>query len=190
VPFNSIIEQDCRLVTLMQAAQSGDKAAYTRFFEAITPLLRAIVGRRRDYLKPQDIEDIVQDILLSVHSVRATYDPRRPFLPWLHAIARHRLADGARRQARRANELTVAHLPETFTDDSADMVMPSYRDPEALHHAIRALPPRQRAAIEMLKLRQMSLKEAAVCSGLTVAALKVAVHRGMGALRKVLGAEG
>ena len=43
-------------------------------------------------------------------------------------------------------------------------------------------------AFEMLKLREMSLKEAAVHSGLTIAALKVAVHRGMHALRKMLGA--
>jgi RNA polymerase sigma-70 factor (ECF subfamily) len=39
----------------------------------------------------------------------------------------------------------------------------------------------------MMKLREMSLKEAAAQSGLSVAALKVAVHRGMTTLRKAIG---
>ncbi len=41
----------------------------------------------------------------------------------------------------------------------------SYRDPEALAQAIRTLPPGEREAVEMLKLRELSLKEAAAASG-------------------------
>jgi RNA polymerase sigma-70 factor (ECF subfamily) len=190
VPIDRMLAKDGDFATLMKAAQGGDKVAYRRLLEAVAPRLRRIIGRRRTFLKPQDIEDLVQEILLSVHSVRATYDPGRPFLPWLMAITRHRLADGARRHARRANELIVGQLPETFPDEGANRLVQTYRDPEALLKAIRALPPGQRKAIEMLKLREMSLKEAAVSSGLTIAALKVAVHRGMCSLRKVLGAEG
>jgi RNA polymerase sigma factor (sigma-70 family) len=61
-----------------------------------------------------------------------------------------------------------------------------YRDPEALRRAIRELPPGQRQAIEMLKLNDMSLKEAAAASGMSVSALKVSVHRAMASLRKTL----
>ena len=38
----------------------------------------------------------------------------------------------------------------------------------------------------MLKLREMSLKEAAAASGTSVSALKVSVHRAVAALRKTL----
>ena len=39
----------------------------------------------------------------------------------------------------------------------------------------------------MLKLRQMSLKEASpAASGMSIGALKISVHRGIAALRKVL----
>ena len=38
----------------------------------------------------------------------------------------------------------------------------------------------------MLKLREMSLKEAASASGTSIGALKVSVHRAMTTLRKVL----
>ena len=77
-------------------------------------------------------------------------------------------------------------MPVTFSGDEANIEATEYGDPEALKHAIHELPPRQREAIEMLKLRQMSLKEASAASGMSIGALKISVHRGIAALRKVL----
>jgi len=174
----------------MRSAQDGDSAAYRQLLTEIAPLLRRFVRRQRQFLQPCDIEDLVQDILLSLHAVRATYDPGRPFLPWLLAIARNRMVDGTRRQMRRAaNEVSVADYPETFSHEATNTMDAGYGDPEALKQAIAGLPRGQRRAIEMLKLREMSLKEAASASGMSVAALKVAVHRGTGTLRKMLSAE-
>jgi len=177
---------DQALASLMQAAQAGDAQAYARLLKEITPRLRQIVGGQRRFLI-EDIEDLVQDILLSLHAVRASYDPRRPFMPWLMAITRNRLADGARRYSRRAaHEVQVENVPVTFSDEGANIDSDGYRDPEALRHAIRDLPPGQRDAIEMLKLREMSLKEAAAASGTSIGAIKVSVHRAMATLRKAL----
>jgi RNA polymerase sigma factor (sigma-70 family) len=178
---------DRALTTLMQAAQGGDTQAYVLLLKEITPRLRQIVRAQRRFLKIEDIEDLVQDILLSLHAVRATYDPRRPFMPWLMAITRHRLADGARRYTRRtAHEVQVENVPVTFSDEGANIDGGGYRDPEALRQAIMALPPAQRDAIEMLKLREMSLKEAAAARGTSIGALKVSVHRAMTALGRAL----
>jgi RNA polymerase sigma factor (sigma-70 family) len=184
---------DQALATLMQSAQAGDTQAYVQLLEKITPRLRQIVRSQRRFLNADDIEDLVQDVLLSLHAVRATYDPRRPFMPWLMAITRNRLADGARRHGRRAaHEVQVEQLeqvenvPVTFSDEGTNMDDDGYRDPEALRRAIRDLPPGQRTAIEMLKLREMSLKEAAAASGTSIGALKVSVHRAVAALRKAL----
>ena len=125
---------------------------------------------------------------MSLHSVRTTYDPQRPFLPWLIAIARNRLADGARRYARQAaHEVQVDQFPVTFLEDAANSESAArIGDPEALLRAVHALPKAQREAIEMLKLRELSLKEASTASGMSVGALKVSTHRAMGALRKAL----
>ena len=184
-------EQDRRLASLMGSAQDGDASAYATLLNEVTPLLRQTVRRRFSFLQPQDVEDLVQDVLLSLHAARSTYDPARPFLPWLMAIARNRMADGARRYARRsANEVACDPLPETFPAEDPNMLHESYRDAQALSQAVADLPPGQRQAIELLKLREMSLKEAAAASGTSVGALKVAVHRGIGALRKALGAKG
>ena len=51
---------------------------------------------------------------------------------------------------------------------------------------MQALPPGQRQAVELLKLQEMSLKEASSVSGLSVAALKVATHRAVKTLRGLL----
>jgi RNA polymerase sigma-70 factor (ECF subfamily) len=178
---------DRRFATLMQAAQAGDQASYAQLLEEIAPRVRRLIRRRRGGMNPDAIEDLVQDVLLSVHSVRSTYDPDRPFLPWLLAIARNRLVDSARRYARRAaREVLVDDLDVTFSDESANTSTAVPADSAALQAAIRALPPGQRDAIEMLKLREMSLKEAAAASGTSVGALKVATHRAMQALRKAL----
>jgi RNA polymerase sigma factor (sigma-70 family) len=178
---------DHALASLMQAAQAGDAQAYVRLLKEITPRLRQSVRRQRRFLKIEDIEDLVQDILLSLHAVRASYDPRRPFMPWLMAITRNRMADGARRYTRRAaHEVQVENLPVTFSDEGANIDNDGYRDPEALRHAIRDLPPGQRDAIELLKLREMSLKEAAAASGTSIGAIKGSVHRAMATLRKAL----
>ena len=182
--------QDQGFADLMRSAQGGDKAAYERLLREIVPLLKRAVRRKRPFLQSQDVDDLVQNILFALHSVRATYDPRRPFLPWLMAIARNHVADGARRYARRAtNEVCVEQLPETFSLDAANMNNESYGDPEELLQAMVALPAGQRRAVELLKLKEMSLKEAAVVTGMSVAALKVAMHRGMQSLRRVMGAE-
>jgi RNA polymerase sigma factor (sigma-70 family) len=181
---------EVRLASLMRTAQEGDSAAYAELLAAVSNLLRDKIGRRMHWLQTQDIEDLVQDTLLSLHAVRATYDPHRPFLPWLMAIARNRVADGARRYARRtANEVVVDELPETFSEDAANIPGEGYGDPEALRQAMETLPPGQRRAVEMLKLKEMSLKEASAESGMSVGSLKIAVHRGVSALRKVLSAE-
>ena len=100
---------------LMRAAQRGDRAAYSALLHGILPLLRQLVRSRLRFLQAADHEDLVQEILLSVHAARASYDPSRPFMPWLMCIAHHRMVDGARRCGRR-------NAREQLVDDFADAV--------------------------------------------------------------------
>jgi RNA polymerase sigma-70 factor (ECF subfamily) len=173
---------------LMRAAQAGDAGAYLELLERITPRIRQIVGRRRGFASPADVEDLVQDILLSVHTVRGTFDPDRPFMPWLLAIVRNRLADAARRYARTAvHEIPVEDPDVTFGAGPSNTHDGGVGDPELLERAIQQLPRGQREAIDLLKLKELSLKEASAVSGTSVGALKVATHRAMATLRQMLG---
>lgn len=172
----------------MRRAQEGDGEAYARLLETLLPLLRRVIWRR--CRSAEDAEDIVQDVLLSIHAVRHTYDPERPFLPWLMAITRRRLVDDARRSSRRAiHETTVKAMPETFYGRPTNTEEQRHIDTELIERALGSLTPGQRRAVELLKLEGLSLREAAAVSGKSVATLKVTVHRAIKALRTALGKE-
>jgi RNA polymerase sigma factor (sigma-70 family) len=176
-----------RYSALMRAAQEGDRAAYSVLLHGILPLLQRLVRSRLRFLQAADREDLVQEILLSVHAGRASYDPRRPFMPWLMSIAHHRMVDGARRSGRQtAKELLVDDFAEPIVDRQQHLEESEYGDPEALRRAVNELPARQRTAIELVKLRELSLNEAAEVSGTGISALKVSVHRAIKNLRRSL----
>lgn len=169
---------------LMRRAQAGDAAAYRRLLYGITPFLRAIAARA--VRQPADVEESVQDILLTLHTIRHTYDPARPFKPWLTGIARHRLIDRMRRQGRlAAREIQLALEHGAFAAPEVDAGVSM--DGDSLRAGIAALPVRQREAVTLLKLREMSLAEASARTGQSAGALKVAAHRGLRALRRLMG---
>ncbi|MDN7876562.1 sigma-70 family RNA polymerase sigma factor [Burkholderia aenigmatica] len=173
---------------LMACAQIGDRDAYRRLLESVTPYLRRLAARHG--VHPDAVEDVVQDILITVHQVRHTYAADRPFGPWLVSIASRRIVDALRRQGRVASrETPLDPVHETLPGDGANL-MEEAADARVVRDALAQLPPGQRDAIRMLKLEEMSLKEAALATGTTVAALKVAVHRGLKTLRKLLVKEG
>jgi RNA polymerase sigma factor (sigma-70 family) len=174
-----------RYSDLMRAAQHGDRAAYSALLHGILPLLRQLVRSRLRFLQAADHEDLVQEILLSVHAARASYDPGRPFMPWLMSIAHHRMVDGARRRCRKlAKEQPVEDFASVA--DQPGLEQSEYGDPEALYRAVSRLPVRQRTAIELLKLRELSLNEASALTGIGISALKVSVHRAIKNLRNAL----
>jgi RNA polymerase sigma factor (sigma-70 family) len=177
--------KDQELAALMRRAQDGDRIAYASLLREVLPILKRVVQARLGFRPAMDREDLVQEILLSLHAARATYDPERAFIPWLMTIAHNRMVDQARRNSRRsANEVAVDEYPAHLADESTSG--DNYGDPEELRRAIKTLPRGQRSAIELLKLREMSLKEASRATGMSVSALKVSVHRAIKTLRASL----
>lgn len=169
---------------LLAAAQAGDAEAYRAFLRAITPFVRSVARRRTGFAG--DVEDIVQDVLLTVHRVRQTYEPGRPVKPWLAAIASRRSIDAMRRQGRiGARETRDDAGYETYADPAANKL----EDRDAARRLVGMiddLPPRQKEAIELVKLKEMSLAEASARSGQSVASLKVNVHRAIKRLRATM----
>jgi len=169
---------------LMMRAQDGDQRAYRDLLEDVTPYLRSIAGRC--FKQKSDIEDAVQDILLTIHMIRHAYDPTRPFGPWLQAIANRRIIDRLRREMRqKARAVDILNNYENYFTSPAIQNKPEF-DEGNLNEAIEQLSPEQRQAIKLLKLKEMSLKEAAAVTGQSISALKVATHRAIKNLRKSL----
>lgn len=176
-------EQERAWSRAMIQAQAGDAAAYSRLLAECAPFVRALVRRRIGW-PPELVEDAIQDVLLCVHRVRHTYDPARPFTPWLASIADRRAIDAARRKIRiGAHEQADDQGYETFADPLANKDIESADAAELVTSLLAGLPPKQREAVELVKVREMSLAEASLVSGQSVGALKVGVHRALKALR-------
>lgn len=180
----TLISRDRALAALMQRAQGGSEGAYAQLLQELHRVIGRMVYRQMPYAPPSDREDVLQEVLLSVHAARATYDSARPFLPWLKAIVSSRAIDFMRRQRRHATgQALTDEMAEGIADEAAGEAVTRYEAVDALQKAIRALPAAQRSAIELLKLREMSLREAAAASGMSVSALKASVHRAVRTLR-------
>jgi RNA polymerase sigma-70 factor (ECF subfamily) len=140
-----------RWARLLAAAQDGDKAAYALLLREIVPLIRAVAAHH--HRTPDRLDDVVQDVLLTLHRVRHTYDPARPFVPWLVAIARRRSIDALRRHIRtEVVEIRDDTSYETFADPRANREMEGKEAAEFLAGALAALPRGQREALELVKV--------------------------------------
>ena len=175
----------------MAAAQEGDRAAYERLLADILPTLRDFARRR--LADDAAAEDVVQEVLLSVHRARRTYRPERPFEPWLFAIARNAITDFQRARARRRGKEEA--LPEDDLLQGASSPPPSLASPAddprgelspALDDALAKLPQAQREAVLMIHVEGLSVVEAALRAKVSPGALRVRAHRGYRALRALL----
>ena len=164
---------------LMEQSQQGDPDACSALLDDIGPSLTYFLRRR--VADPHELEDVYQEVFMAIFEARHTYDPERPFEPWLFAIARNIAADYTRRRWSRAHwEELVAELPERPADTSNTAA------PE-LETVLSKLPSNQREAFSLLKLEGLSLEAAAARAGVSVGALKVRAHRAYKALKRLIG---
>ncbi|MBX9932967.1 MAG: sigma-70 family RNA polymerase sigma factor [Methylobacterium sp.] len=177
---------DETLSAAMAAAQAGDALAYRKLLRDCLPVIAGMA--RAQGVRPESVDDVVQDTLVTIHKARATYDPSRPFLPWLRAITQRRAIDAMRRTGRRPQEV---HDPLAY-EAHADLgplpgtsIETRERD-GALARAVAALSPGQREAVEHLAFKERSLDEAAAITGRSKGALKVNLHRALKVLRTTL----
>jgi RNA polymerase sigma-70 factor (ECF subfamily) len=171
-----------RLKGLFNLALEGDAAAYAEFLELFSGYLRGML-RRRLWAYEDDIEDVLQEVLFALHNGLHTYRQQVPLTAWAAAIVRHKIADFLRARAHREalhdpieDEMELFAVSETESLDAQ-------RDIDTL---LERLPERQRVPIEHVRLHGMSIAETAKLTGLSEAAVKVGIHRGIKALSRLI----
>jgi RNA polymerase sigma factor (sigma-70 family) len=175
---------DLRRSAQMASAQAGDRTAYEALLRECVSLVKVFAAGQG--VPPDYVDDVVQDVLLTIHRARHTYDPARSFTGWLRVIAERRSIDLLRRIGRqRAREIHSQLAFESYADKSADPTRLG-RDAAAssrVYAAMATLPERQREAVQVLVLQDQSLTDAAIVTRRSKGALKVNLHRGLKALR-------
>ena len=174
---NNTLEQ------LMQAAQAGNQRAYESVLRAISQKLVIYLGRK---LPPKDRDDVLQDILLSIHKVRHTYDGKRPLMPWVMAVTNYRVQDFWRRHYGHGFD-TMQDI-EDLKDVLAAEVGTTIDVHEDIKRVLQSLPSRQQELLDLMYRQDKSVQEVAELLGMKVSAVKTMAHRSYKLLRKKLNA--
>jgi RNA polymerase sigma-70 factor (ECF subfamily) len=165
-----------RLRSLLIRGVAGDASAYHIFLGELAAHLRSFLRRRLARL-PEEIEDLVQELLLAIHNQRHTYDPEQPLTAWVQAIARYKLIDLLRRRSR----TDVLHDPlgeDLFAAADTEAAEARYD----MMKLLQQLPDRQRLPILYVKIEGGSVGDTAKRIGMSESAVKVGIHRGLKAL--------
>lgn len=170
--MTDIKQSDVSAEELMALALAGDREAYSHVLRVISEYISRYLSKK---LPPRDREDVIQEILLSIHKARFTYDNNRPLMPWVMAITRFRLNDYWRKQYgyRLAQDIDIDDIKNILWIDETK----SMEDHEDISRVIKSLPPKQREVIDLMYRQDKSVQEVADILNISVSAVKVAAHR-------------
>jgi RNA polymerase sigma-70 factor (ECF subfamily) len=180
VTGNSVADQNDNLEALMQRSLQGDQRAYAALLQESARLLRPFLARRLSMAS--EVDDLMQEILISIHKARHTYDGKRPYKPWVYAIAKFRLQDFLR--AHYADQLRHA---EDF--DELEEMLPVTEtgiNYESIEGEVKKLPEKQASILQLMHRDGYTAREVAEKLGMNESAVKVAAHRAYKVLRKKL----
>jgi RNA polymerase sigma-70 factor (ECF subfamily) len=186
----SLDDLETHLRTVFLAALAGDAGAYREFLDTISMRLRGYLGRmlaRAGRTEASEAEDVLQETLLALHLARHTYDLSSPVTAWAHAIAGYKLIDHLRRSGRHSGNLPLDDEAIQLATPPVSAATEARLD---LERALDALPDRTRILIDRVKIHGASIAEAAVAAGMSEAAAKVAIHRGLQAMARFLARTG
>ncbi|MDQ6894178.1 MAG: sigma-70 family RNA polymerase sigma factor [Acidobacteriota bacterium] len=174
--------------TLLRRVAAGDADALDRLYARYAGVVFGIARRSLD---AGTAEEIVQDAFLALWRNADSYDPTRgPLRPWLLQIVHFRIANELRRAGRRphaeGNDDHLARLADPDLGPADRMTLETRR--AALRSALGALPERERFAIGMAFLDELSHPEVAAALGIPLGTAKSRIRLGMGRLRQSLAA--
>ena len=172
--------------SVLARVQEGDEDAFAMLWRDLNPsLLRYLT------LSGEPAEDIASDTWTTVvKGLRRFTGDEGAWRAWVFTTARRRAVDAGRRRARAALlERTLASFPVEDHLDPADAVGSSL-DTDAALRLVAQLSPLQAEVIVLRVLTGLPTEEVAKIVGRTPGAVRIAAHRGLRRLEKILSAEG
>ncbi len=168
------------LSNLIISGNAGNQSAYKEFLIQITPIIRSVVTKK---IVPADVEDVLQEILISVHKARHTYDGMRPIMPWLMAIIRFRMIDHLRKHYAQMRHKTSDI--EELKDVLADVTSQHDKD-ELVSDLFQGIDAKNKQILTMMHVEGYTAKEIGTKINMNESAVKVAAHRAIKKIRTKL----
>jgi RNA polymerase sigma-70 factor, ECF subfamily len=186
------LDDNEQLRRLLGAVALGDRAAFRKLYDASAAKLFGFALRilQRDELA----QEAIQDAFVSIWHAAGTYQAHLASpMTWMATIVRNKALDVRRRmKANGDNEPFDSDLPGTLEDPAPgpqDRASLS-RDADALASCMDRLESRQRQAIGMAYLHDLSHSEVAAQLSLPIGTVKTWIRRGLDRLRDCLGKRG
>ena len=178
-------------VSLMEKVAQGDHAAFEQLVErhryAVVGTVAKMLGRH------SEAEDIAQQVFLRIWKSAGRYKPKAKFTTFLFTITRNLVFNETRRLSRRGEQ----SLDEQSDDWHQQFREKEHAQPdsqylqselrEAVNHAIRNLPRKQRLAVVLRRYENMPYEDIANILGISVSAVKSQLFRARSTLRQLLG---
>lgn len=166
-----------RLRSSLLAGLAGDRAAYADFLSQLSPILRRVIGRK---IPVSEVEDVLQEVLISIHKARHTYDGDRPLMPWVMAISGFRVTDYLRKSysQMRHKSVDIADYENILTDVTEDT-----SQNESIDALLSGLGEREQGILSLMHVEGYTAKQVGSKLGMKESAVKVAAHRAMKKIR-------
>jgi len=168
-----VTDKTDNFAALMRQSLNGDQRAYAELLQETSRFLRPFLAKRLSFTN--EVDDLLQEILISIHKARHTYDGNRPYKPWAYAIARFRLQDHLR--AHYSDQLHHADDLSEMEDYLHENVTESAISYESISGEVEKLPEKQAIIVRMMHQEGYTAKEVAEKMGMNESAVKVAAHR-------------
>jgi len=172
---------------LITAAAGGDDDAFTEIVERYQKPLYNLCYRLLG--SHADAEDASQETFMKAYKALSKYDPERPFISWLLAIAYNRCIDQLRRR-----RLTWVGLEALFDrpdprSPSPEAAAEAGEHAEGIQQALSTLSVKDRAVVVLRYWYDYSYDEIAETLKLTNSAVKSRLHRARRELMNVWNTE-
>ncbi len=173
---------------VMRRVAEGDSVAFERVYDAFSGILYSLALRIVE--RPEDTEELLQEVFLKIWRDADEYDPRRGApLAWAITITRHKAIDRIRSTTRRARLYEAAEAEAR--NDSAPLPQPvsdaeHSENARAVRESLGHLAPEVRESIELAFFGGLSHSQIASRLSLPLTTVKSRIRRAMMQLRQSL----
>lgn len=174
-------EITAELTRKLLAGLAGDGAAYADFLSQLSPILRRVIGRK---IPMGDVEDVLQEVLISIHKARHTYDGERPLMPWVMAIAKFRVSDHLRKTY---SEMRHQRVDIADYENVLEAVTEPPGESESINEMLEGVAEREKKILSLMHVEGYTAKQVGTQLGMKESAVKVAAHRAIKKIRERLG---
>ena len=183
------VGEETALAPLVARAKAGDDDARGQLVAHLRPrVFRYVLAR---VLDPHLADDVTQEVTVTMLTALPRYvDEGRPFAAWVFGIAANKVSE-SRRSATRRHESVAETLPDSGADPRLEPETAVLRLETNRYVAdlLATLPEQQAEVLRLRVAAGLTAEETAAVLGMTAGAVRVAQHRALARLRKVLAAE-